>query len=83
MARLSDKLTDVVIRQAKPKEKTYRLSDGKGLQLAFCSSFFMGTLWRGLVQELSCKGQHKISYKLSSLHSIPMGIDAADAPEGT
>ena len=33
MARLSDKLTDVVIRQAKPKEKTYRLSDGKGLYI--------------------------------------------------
>ena len=33
MARLSDKLTNVVIRQAKPKEKTYRLSDGKGLYI--------------------------------------------------
>lgn len=33
MARESDKLTDVVIRQAKAEQKTYRKSDGKGLYI--------------------------------------------------
>jgi hypothetical protein len=33
MAKVSNKLTDTGIRQAKPKEKAYKLSDGKGLFL--------------------------------------------------
>lgn len=31
--RLVDKLTDMAVRKAKPREKAYKLSDGKGLRL--------------------------------------------------
>lgn len=33
MPRRVDPLTDLQIRKAKPAEKTYRLSDGKGMYL--------------------------------------------------
>ncbi|WP_028325204.1 tyrosine-type recombinase/integrase [Desulfatirhabdium butyrativorans] len=40
--RVTDKLSDVAIRKAKPKEKPYKLSDGKGLRLIVNPN---GTKW--------------------------------------
>ena len=44
MARVTDKLTDPALRNAKPKERTYKLSDGLGLYLEVSPAG--GKYWR-------------------------------------